>query len=333
MTTILKVDNLKKHFPIRSGLLLRQTGTVFALDGVSFELKEKETLGVVGESGCGKSTLGRTIINIYHPTDGTVEVNGKTFSQESGASQRSMRRDIQMIFQDPYSSLNPRHTVARIVGESLNVHSDMTPEQQREKVSEILDLVGLGQRAAIRYPHEFSGGQRQRIAIARAIILRPKLVIADEPVSALDVSIQSQILNLMKLIQEEMGIGFLFIAHNLAVVRHMSHRIAVMYLGKIVEMVDKHELFANPLHPYTHALMNANPVLGRKRQQGQGILMGDVPSPINPPSGCHFHPRCPYATDLCKKEVPELKNVGGENTHLVSCHYVKTNSNPFKKVH
>ena len=328
---VLKVENLKKHFPIKGGLLLRQVGTVFAVDDVSFELKPNETLGIVGESGCGKSTLGRTIIDIYHPTAGKVELNSKEFNKVSHSEKQKLRKDIQMIFQDPYSSLNPRLTIERIVGEPLRVHTELSEDEIHNRVVETLQRVGLGERALARYPHEFSGGQRQRIAIARAIILKPKLVIADEPVSALDVSIQSQILNLMKSIQDEMGNAFLFIAHNLSVVRHMSHRVAVMYLGKIVELADKNDLFENPLHPYTHALMNANPVLGRRRVRGQGILKGEMPSPINPPTGCHFHPRCPYAQDVCKTQKPELKNVGTESSkHLVSCHFVTSQKNPFK---
>ena len=324
MTDLLRIQNVKKHFPIRSGLLLRQTGNVYAVDGVSFTLKAGETLGLVGESGCGKSTLGRTVIRIYEPTSGRVEFHGKDITHMEGDGLFAFRRDVQMIFQDPYSSLNPRRTVYNIIEQPLRVHGwDESSRQLR--VHELLEKIGFGAWAANRYPHEFSGGQRQRIAIARAIALKPKLIIADEPVSALDVSVQSQILNLMADLRDEMGIAYLFIAHNLAVVRHMATRIAVMYLGKVVEMAPREELFKAPKHPYTQALMAANPIPGAGRRVKRFILKGDVPSPVRPPSGCRFHPRCPFATDLCKKEHPELKNLGTEaSPYLVACHYSKS---------
>lgn len=321
-TDILKIDNVKKHFPIRSGLLLRHTGNVYAVDGVSFALKAGETLGLVGESGCGKSTLGRTVIRIYDPTAGSIQFNGKEVAGLKGDELFQFRRNVQMIFQDPYSSLNPRRTVANIIEQPMKVHG-VPEEQRRARVVELLDKIGLGAWAQNRYPHEFSGGQRQRIAIARAIALKPKVVIADEPVSALDVSVQSQILNLMSDLKEEMGMSYLFIAHNLAVVRHMSDRIAVMYLGGVVEFGSRDELFRAPKHPYTQALMQSNPVPGMGRRKHRSVLKGDVPSPVRPPSGCRFHPRCPHATDLCKKERPALKNVGtAANPYEVACHYV-----------
>ncbi len=316
---LLKVSGIKKHFPIHSGILMRQTDTVYAVDGIDLEVGRGETIGLVGESGCGKSTLGRTLIRIYEPTSGEVIFNGQPFHKMSRSQLRPHRKDIQMIFQDPYSSLNPRMTIARIVAEPLRVHTDLDRQQRLQKVTQILTKVGLGAWALRRYPHEFSGGQRQRIAIARAIILQPQLIIADEPVSALDVSVQSQILNLMKDIQAEMGMSYLFIAHDLAVVKHMCQTIAVMYLGKIVEYADREQLFSNPLHPYTKALMDAIPVVGEKRLKDRVILGGDVPSPINPPSGCHFHPRCAYAKDICKQKRPEIIGEG----HQARCHLVE----------
>ena len=321
---LLKVENLKKHFPIRSGLLLRQTGNVYAVDGVSFTLNEGESLGLVGESGCGKSTLGRTVIRIYEPTEGTLEFDGNDVSTVGNRSLSEFRRDVQMIFQDPYSSLNPRRTIASIIDQPMAVHGIPAAERHK-RILELLDRVGLGAWAQNRYPHEFSGGQRQRIAIARAIALRPRLVIADEPVSALDVSVQSQIMNLMAELRRDLGMAYLFIAHDLAVVKHMSDRVAVMYLGSIAETADRESLYARPTHPYTQALMAANPTFGQGRRTNRPILTGDVPSPVAPPSGCRFHPRCPFATNQCRTERPEQKNIGSaSNPHLVSCHLVKS---------
>jgi oligopeptide/dipeptide ABC transporter ATP-binding protein len=319
---LLKIESVKKHFPIRSGLLLKQTGTVYAVDGINLAVNAGETVGLVGESGCGKSTLGRTVIRIYDPTEGNIRFDGKDVTNFTGSDLLSFRRNVQMIFQDPYSSLNPRRTIANIIEQPMVVHG--IPEADRKaRVSELLDKIGLGAWAQNRYPHEFSGGQRQRIAIARAIALKPKLVIADEPVSALDVSVQSQILNLMSDLKDEMKMAYLFIAHDLAVVRHMSDRIAVMYLGSIVELAPKEELFAGPKHPYTQALMAANPVPGHGRRKNRVMLHGDVPSPVNPPSGCRFHPRCPFAVERCKTERPVLKNHGSAtNPYEVACHLV-----------
>ena len=322
--SLLEINAVKKHFPIRSGLLLRQTGTVYALDGVNLTVNPGETIGLVGESGCGKSTLGRTAIRIYEPTAGQVKFEGQDIAHLKPKDLMEFRRQSQMIFQDPYSSLNPRRTVANIIDQPMKVHGIAADDRSR-RVHQLLDRVGLGTWAQDRYPHEFSGGQRQRIAIARAIALRPKLVIADEPVSALDVSVQSQILNLMADLQEEMGMAYLFIAHNLAVVKHMSDRIAVMYLGSIVEFTDRDSLFKAPRHPYTQALMDANPVPGTGHKRKRKILQGDVPSPVKPPKGCRFHPRCEYATDICKTERPELKNHGsGIEPYLLACHKVKS---------
>ena len=321
---LLKVENVKKYFPIRSGLMLRHTGNVYAVDGVSFALKPGETLGLVGESGCGKSTLGRTLIKIYQPTDGRVEFDGQDVTRMGGSTLHDFRRNVQMIFQDPYSSLNPRRTIANIIEQPLKVHG-VAADERRRRVRELLDKIGLGAWAQNRYPHEFSGGQRQRIAIARAIALRPKLVIADEPVSALDVSVQSQILNLMADLRDEMGIAYLFIAHDLAVVQHMADRIAVMYLGSVVEQAVRDALFAAPKHPYTQALMAANPVPGQGKRRDRVILTGDVPSPVAPPPGCRFHPRCPFAVDQCRVERPVLRNIGtAAQPYEVACHLVKS---------
>lgn len=321
---LLEVKNLKKHFPIRTGLLMRHTGNVYAVDGVSFRLNGEETLGLVGESGCGKSTLGRTIMRIYDPTEGEIRFHGENIAGLKSGKLKNFRRNVQMVFQDPYSSLNPRMTIASILDQPLRIHKRGGSAKDRLKLIEgLMDRVGLGRFALHRYPHEFSGGQRQRIAIARALTLHPKLVIADEAVSALDVSVQSQILNLLKDLQKEFGMAYLFIAHDLAVVRHMAERVAVMYLGKIVEMGGRDELYRAPKHPYTQALMAAIPVPGVKRSGKRVLLKGDVPSPVNPPSGCHFHPRCPFAVARCSYEAPALKNVGtADKPYEVACHLV-----------
>jgi oligopeptide/dipeptide ABC transporter ATP-binding protein len=299
---------------------MRQTGTIQAVNGVSFDLKSGETLGLVGESGCGKSTLGRTVIQIYQPSEGSIHFSGQDVSHLRGKGLLDFRRNVQMIFQDPYSSLNPRRTVASIIEQPLIIHGFPEAERRR-RVVELLDKISLGKWAQNRYPHEFSGGQRQRIAIARAIALKPQLVIADEPVSALDVSVQSQILNLMADLRDEMGISFLFISHDLAVVQHMSHRIAVMYLGSIVETATRDELFRVPRHPYTQALMAANPRPGQGKRKNRPVLTGDVPSPVQLPKGCRFHPRCPHADTQCKTEEPVLRSLG-ETGYQVACHKV-----------
>ncbi|HKA73696.1 MAG TPA: dipeptide ABC transporter ATP-binding protein, partial [Xanthobacteraceae bacterium] len=299
---MLEVHDLKKHFPIRRGILRRTTGHVLAVDGVSFSIRAGETLGLVGESGCGKSTVGRTILRLIEPTDGRIKVNGEDITNLEKAALRPVRRRMQIIFQDPYSSLDPRMSAGDIVGEPLRVHAIDGPRQRAARVAEIFARVGLRKAQMDSYPHQFSGGQRQRIGIARALALEPDLIIADEPVSSLDVSIQAQILNLMMDLQRELGLAYLFISHNLAVVEHISHRIAVMYLGRIVEYADKQTLFTAPLHPYSESLLQAVPVPDPAVKRHKRVLQGDVPSPVNPPSGCHFHTRCPYAVERCRHE-------------------------------
>jgi len=308
---ILKVENLKKHYPLRGGVFGGTIGSVRAVDGVSFELKEGETLGLVGESGCGKSTLGRTILRLEDPTAGRVHFNGKDLASASGAELKQLRRDIQMIFQDPYSSLNPRMTVGEIVREPLIVHRIGTREEQIEKVRELLETVGLTGEMLDRYPHEFSGGQRQRIGIARALALDPRLVIADEPVSALDVSVQSQVLNLMIRLQRERGLTYLFISHDLSVVEHVSDTIAIMYLGRLVEIGPVEAVFRRAAHPYTRALIEAIPLPDPRQRQEAAPVRGETPSAMAPPPGCPFHPRCPFAIDECKKVVPALEPLEG----------------------
>lgn len=319
MENILEVENLKKHFPIRKGLLLREVGQVKAVDDVSFTVRKGETLGLVGESGCGKSTLGRAIIRLYEPSSGVVKFKGEDWLHFSGKELRSRRRDIQMIFQDPYASLDPRMTVGQILAEPFKIHKVGNEESQRAKVQELLQTVGLKPSHINRYPHEFSGGQKQRICIARALALEPKLIIADEPVSALDVSIQAQILNLMKDLQTQFGLTYIFISHDLSVIEHLCDRIAVMYLGKIVEIAPREELFKNPQHPYTQALISAIPRIGEGKRKMKKSLSGEVPSPINPPSGCTFHPRCSQRMDRCSKEQPSLKATKGGEEHKTSC--------------
>ena len=306
---ILKADNLYKHYPIKGGVLRTTTGHVKAVDGVSFELQRGETLGIVGESGCGKSTLGRVLMRLEEPTSGTVNFDGVDMYSQSGSAMRKLRRDIQIVFQDPYTSLNPRKTVGDIIGEPFEIHPDVVPKGGRKKgVQELLEMVGLNPEHINRYPHQFSGGQRQRIGIARGIALRPKVLICDEPVSALDVSVQAQVINLMEKLQDELGLSYIFIAHDLSVVRHISDRVGVMYLGRMVELGTEEEIYQRPTHPYTQALLSAVPVpdptMRGKREQI--VLTGDVPSPANPPSGCRFHTRCFKAQDRCKVDDPEL---------------------------
>ena len=315
---LLKVENLKKYFPIRTGMFARHTGDVRAVDDISFEVYEGETLGIVGESGCGKSTTGRVIMRLHEPTDGKVTFDGVELTGLSAEEMRKTRREIQMVFQDPYASLNPRHTVEKILMEPLIVHGIGTAAEQKKKVIEYLEIVGLSSYHAKRYPHQFSGGQRQRIGIARALMTNPKLIIADEPVSALDVSIQAQVLNLMQKLQEDLNLTYIFIAHDLGVVRHISNRVGVMYLGRMVELAPSENLYAEPLHPYTQALLSAVPIPDPVYEREQILLTGDIPSPSSPPTGCTFHTRCPLAMDMCKKQVPQFKEV--KPGHSVACH-------------
>ena len=315
---LVDVKNLKTHFPIRAGVLNKTIGQVKAVDGVSFSIEAGKTLGLVGESGCGKTTVGRTMIRLIPPTEGSFTFDGEDVFSASSSRMKAIRRDVQMMFQDPYGSLNPRMTVENIVGEALGVHRVSSGKQRRDHVVDLLDKVGLSGAHLNRYPHEFSGGQRQRIGIARALALDPKLIICDEPVSALDVSIQSQIVNLLQDLQEQLNLTYLFIAHDLAVVEHISDFVAVMYLGRIVEYAERQLLYANPLHPYTQALLSAIPEPNPSRRKHRIVLGGEVPSPSNPPSGCPFHPRCPLAEDRCKTEVQELVSKDG-NDHLAAC--------------
>lgn len=317
---ILEVKNIKKHFPIRKGLLLRQVASVKAVDDVTLTVRKGETLGLVGESGCGKSTLGRTLIRLYEPTGGTIQFEGQDFLALKGEALRKKRKNMQMIFQDPYASLDPRMTVGQIIRQPMDIHKVGTSQERDQRVLELIEVVGLRKSHVNRYPHEFSGGQRQRISIARAIALNPELIICDEPVSALDVSIQAQILNLLKDLQEKLNLTYIFISHDLSVIEHTCNRIAVMYLGKIVEIADRDELFKNPQHPYTQALIGAIPRVGQGKKKMKKSLGGEVPSPINPPSGCAFHPRCPYKMDVCSKDTPLLE---GTATHQKAC-WLKT---------
>ncbi|WP_232698172.1 ABC transporter ATP-binding protein [Brevibacillus daliensis] len=320
-TNLLEVKNLKKYYPITSGLLRKEIGQVKAVDDISFTLKDGETLGLVGESGCGKSTAGRTILRLMDPTSGSIHFQGKDITKISGGTLRKVRQDMQMVFQDPYASLNPKMMVGHLVSEPIrNYYPNRKENETRSEVMELLNRVGLSEEAYYKYPHEFSGGQRQRIGIARALALRPKLILADEPVSALDVSVQSQVLNLMQDLQQEFKLSYLFIAHNLSVVKHISDRIGVMYLGRLVEITDKKSLYREPLHPYTQALLSTIPVPDPQARfkKERIILQGDVPSPENPPLGCAFHLRCPYVKPVCEQIKPPLKEVS--SGHQVACH-------------
>jgi oligopeptide/dipeptide ABC transporter ATP-binding protein len=315
---LLEVTDLKKHYPVRKGLFSQTVGHVLAVDGISFTINEGETLGLVGESGCGKSTAGKAVLKLIEPTSGTVKVRGVRIDQLSRAEMRPYRRELQVVFQDPYSSLNPRMNVGDIVGEPLRNYQIASGSDLAGRVAALFEKVGLRGEAMQRYPHEFSGGQRQRIGIARALALNPSLIVCDEPVSALDVSVQAQVINLLMDLQREFGLSYLFVAHDLAVVEHISHRIAVMYLGKIVELTEKKSLFASPLHPYTEALLSAVPLPDPEAKRNRIILKGDVPSPINPPSGCRFHTRCPYVMERCRVEEPAIREV--RPGHQVACH-------------
>ena len=320
---LVRVEGLKQHFPITRGILRRQVGAVKAVDGVSFEIYRGETLGMVGESGCGKSTTGRAILKLNRPTGGKVYLDGIDLENLKGKKLREIRRRMQMIFQDPYASLNPRMTIGRIIGEPLQIFNLVSRKERKGRVQELMELVGLNPQFADRYPHEFSGGQRQRVGIARALALQPEFIVCDEPISALDVSIQAQVVNLLEELQERFGLTYLFIAHDLAMVRHISDRVAVMYLGKIVELTDQAALYANPLHPYTQALLSAIPIPDPKieSQRQRTILKGSLPSPSDPPKGCNFSTRCPLAVEHCHEVEPELREVSPG--HQVACHLVE----------
>jgi oligopeptide/dipeptide ABC transporter ATP-binding protein len=317
-TSVLEVRNLKKYFPVRRGFFGRQTGTVYAVDGISFSLRAGETLGLVGESGCGKSTAGKMILKLIEPTAGEIYLDGERIDRLGRGAMRRRRSALQVVFQDPYSSLNPRLRAKDIVAEPLRNFAPQVASEIDEAVAQLFEQVGLRRDQMVRFPHEFSGGQRQRLVIARALALKPKVIVCDEPVSALDVSVQAQVINLLADVQKNFGVAYLFIAHDLAVVEHISHRVAVMYLGRIVELADKRALFANPQHPYTEALLSAVPVPEPDTRSQRIVLQGDVPSPLNPPSGCHFHTRCPYALARCRSEVPLLRQV--QPGHFAACH-------------
>lgn len=315
---LVEVENLKKYYPVTAGLLSKHVADVKAVDGVSFYISEGETLGLVGESGCGKSTLGRTLLRLEEPTAGRVLYKGQDITNWDKKQLKAIRKEAQMIFQDPQSSLDPRMAIGDSIGEALLIHGMRNERERLERVKELLKQVGLEPEHAARYPHEFSGGQKQRIGIARALAVNPKLIVADEPVSALDVSVQAQILNLMTDLQRQLGLTYLFVAHDLSVIGHVSNRIAVMYLGRIVELAEKTELFSHPLHPYTEALLSAVPIPDPHRKQKRILLQGEIPSPVAPPPGCRFHTRCPRVMPVCRQEEPTLKSV--REDHLVSCH-------------
>ena len=324
---VLKAENLVKYYPIKAGVLRRTVGQVKAVDGVSFELYKGETLGIVGESGCGKSTLGRMLMRLEEPTGGKLTFDGVDVYSQTGGDMRRLRRDIQIVFQDPYTSLNPRKTVGDIVGEPFEIHREVVPKGgRRRRVQELLDLVGLNPEHINRYPHQFSGGQRQRIGIARGVALNPKVIICDEPVSALDVSVQAQVVNLLEKLQNELGLAYIFIAHDLSVVRHISDRVGVMYLGKLVELGDEDQIYSRPTHPYTQALLSAVPLPDptMRKMREQIVLTGDVPSPANPPAACRFHTRCWKAQEVCSIEEPPLiERPDGESAHLSACHFAE----------
>jgi len=316
---LIEVENLKMYFPVTAGLMRRKIADVKAVDGVSFYIKSGETLGLVGESGCGKTTIGRCVLRLYEITGGRVLFEGTDLSKLNKGQMRSMRRNMQLVFQDPFASLNPRQTAGSIIGEPLQIHKLVRGKEYREQVAELLRMVELESRMSVRYPHEFSGGQRQRIGLARALAVRPKFIVCDEPISAVDVSIQAQIITLLMRLKAELNLTYLFIAHDLSVVRHISDRVGVMYLGRMAEMTRSDELYGNPLHPYTQALLSAVPIPDPEvdSQRKRILLSGDVPSPVFTPGGCHFHPRCAVAMDVCKEQVPEFKDVGNE--HWVAC--------------
>jgi oligopeptide transport system ATP-binding protein len=324
---VLKAEDLVKHYPIKAGVLRRTVGHVKAVDGVSFELYKGETLGIVGESGCGKSTLGRMLMRLEEPTGGKLTFDGVDVYSQTGGDMRRLRRDIQIVFQDPYTSLNPRKTVGDIVGEPFEIHRDVVAKgSRRRRVQELLDLVGLNPEHINRYPHQFSGGQRQRIGIARGVALNPKVIICDEPVSALDVSVQAQVVNLLEKLQNELGLAYIFIAHDLSVVRHISDRVGVMYLGKLVELGDEDQIYSRPTHPYTQALLSAVPLPDptMRKMREQIVLTGDVPSPANPPVACRFHTRCWKAQEICSIDEPLLiERPDGESAHLSACHFAE----------